>query len=154
MHSSSRTCNQWKKPKTLEQSREAHHCLAPQESLTLPSPAKSFVCKLTKVWEFSVMLHMNGQIIIFFQNMKNTSGWEKLVTPGKRTELTLREVEGSCQAHRTQSKGPLQERNSPSNQGIDMEQYTSQNFRRKSRDEVFKPHHISSKFSSPVISSG
>jgi len=76
------------------------------------------------------------------------------VTPGKRTELTLREVEGSCQAHRNQSKGPLQERNSPSIQGIDMEQYTSQNLRGKSRDEVFRPHHTASKFAFPVISSG
>lgn len=117
MHSSSRTCNQWKKLKTLEQSREAYHCLAPQESLTLSSPAKSFVCKLTKVWEFSVMPHMNGQIIIFPKTWKIQVAGEKLVTPGKRTELTLREVR-KLSGHRTQSKGPLQERNSPSNQEL------------------------------------
>lgn len=116
----------------------------------LPAPAKSFVCKLTKVWEFSMMLHMNGQIIIFFQNMKNTSGWEKLVTPGQRTELTLREGKGSCQARRTQSKGSLQERNSPSKRELTWNN-TLQRIsgeRAPLREEVFRPHHTPSKFPS------
>lgn len=77
-------------------------------SLTLPSPSKRFICELIKFWEFSMMLYMerrklSGQMIIFFQNIKDTSGWEKLVTPGNRIELTLREVQGSCQAYRIQS---------------------------------------------------
>lgn len=88
---SSRIHSQWKKQKILEQIRATK----PLSSLSHQHLPK--IGKLTKFWEFSMMLCMEkrklgNQVIIFLQNTRNTGGWEKLVKPRKRTEPTLQEV--------------------------------------------------------------
>lgn len=82
-----------------------------------PRHLPSFTGKLTKLWKFSMTLHierrkLSGYIITIFQNARKTSGWEKLVILGKKTTVySLRGVERGSQAtQRSTPKGVPQKR--------------------------------------------
>ena len=101
-----------------------------------------------------MMLHMNGADHYFLPKHEEYKWLRETGDPRAENRADTQGREGKLSGTQNSVQGPLARKEQSFQQRTDMEQYTSENLRDKSREEVFRPHHTPSKFPPTDISSG